>query len=81
MTSRKAIFIDRDGTLIAEKNYLHKPEEVEFFPGVIQALSRAAEAGFVLVMVTNQSGVGRGYALVGHHEILIPLLAAFILAE
>ena len=61
MTSRKAIFIDRDGTLIAEKNYLHKPEEVEFFPGVIQALSRAAEAGFVLVMVTNQSGVGRGY--------------------
>ena len=61
MTSRKAIFFDRDGTLIVEKNYLHKPEEVEFFHGAIQALSRAAEAGFVLVMVTNQSGVGRGY--------------------
>jgi D-glycero-D-manno-heptose 1,7-bisphosphate phosphatase len=58
---RKAIFIDRDGTLIAEKHYLHKVEEVEFFPGALRALRRAAEAGFVIVMVTNQSGVGRGY--------------------
>src|SRR5688572_9475851 len=59
--SRKAIFLDRDGTLIVDKDYLHKPEEVEFIPGSIAALSRAAEAGFAIVMVTNQSGVGRGY--------------------
>jgi D-glycero-D-manno-heptose 1,7-bisphosphate phosphatase len=58
---RKAIFIDRDGTLIQDKDYLHKAEEVEFFPGAIQALSKAAGAGFDIVMITNQSGVGRGY--------------------
>ena len=58
---RRAIFIDRDGTLILEKNYLHKPEEVEFFEGAIAALKRGSDAGFVIVMVTNQSGVGRGY--------------------
>ena len=58
---RRAIFIDRDGTLIVDKNYLHKPEEVEFFRGAIAALKRAVDAGFVLVMVTNQSGVGRGF--------------------
>ncbi|HEX7861218.1 MAG TPA: HAD family hydrolase [Verrucomicrobiae bacterium] len=58
---RRAIFIDRDGTLIVEKDYLHKPEEVEFFQGAIAALKRAIDAGFQIVMVTNQSGVGRGY--------------------
>lgn len=61
MKPRHAIFIDRDGTLIVDKDYLHKPEEVEFFEGAIPALKRAVEAGFVIVMVTNQSGVGRGY--------------------
>lgn len=59
--SRRAIFIDRDGTLIMDRDYLHKPEEVEFVEGSIAALKRASDAGFVIVMVTNQSGVGRGY--------------------
>ena len=56
-----AIFIDRDGTLIADKDYLHKAEEVQFIEGAIAALKRASNAGFEIVMVTNQSGVGRGY--------------------
>lgn len=58
---RHAIFIDRDGTLILERNYLHRPEEVEFIAGAIYALKQASDAGFVIIMVTNQSGVGRGY--------------------
>ena len=57
----RAIFLDRDGTLIAEKNYLHRPEDVEIFPGAGAALKRLADAGFKLVIVTNQSGIGRGY--------------------
>jgi D-glycero-D-manno-heptose 1,7-bisphosphate phosphatase len=61
MSSRKALFIDRDGTLILEKEYLHKPEQVQFVRGAVEALKRAADAGFLIVMVTNQSGVGRGY--------------------
>ena len=57
----RAVFLDRDGTLIVEKNYLHKPEEVEIFSGAGIALKRLADAGFKLLVVTNQSGIGRGY--------------------
>ena len=57
----RAVFLDRDGTLIVEKHYLHKPEEVEIFPGTGAALKKLADAGFKLVIVTNQSGIGRGY--------------------
>ena len=58
---QRAVFLDRDGTLIVEKNYLHKPEEVEIFPGIGAALKKLCDAGFKLIMVTNQSGIGRGY--------------------
>jgi D-glycero-D-manno-heptose 1,7-bisphosphate phosphatase len=57
----RAVFLDRDGTLIVEKNYLHRPEEVELFPGAGAALKRLADAGFKLLVVTNQSGIGRGF--------------------
>ena len=57
----RAVFLDRDGTLITEKNYLHRPEDVEIFPGTGPALKRLADAGFKLVIITNQSGIGRGY--------------------
>ncbi len=57
----QAVFLDRDGTLIEEKHYLHKPEQVVIFPGVADALNRLQAAGFKLFIVTNQSGVGRGY--------------------
>jgi D-glycero-D-manno-heptose 1,7-bisphosphate phosphatase len=56
----RAVFLDRDGTLIAEKNYLHRPEDVAVFPGAGPALKRLADAGFELFVVTNQSGIGRG---------------------
>ena len=57
----RAVFLDRDGTLIVEKNYLHRPEDVELFPGAGTALKRLADAGFKLIIITNQSGIGRGY--------------------
>jgi D-glycero-D-manno-heptose 1,7-bisphosphate phosphatase len=57
----RAIFLDRDGTLIVEKNYLHRPEDVEIFPGAGAALKKLSDAGFKLFVVTNQSGIGRGY--------------------
>lgn len=56
-----AVFLDRDGTLIEDKDYLSKPEEVRIFHGAAAALKKLQDAGFLLVMVTNQSGVGRGY--------------------
>ena len=58
---KRAVFLDRDGSLIADKDYLHRPEEVAIFPGTAAALRRLREAGFMLFIITNQSGVGRGY--------------------
>ena len=57
----RAVFLDRDGTLIEDRDYLHRPEEVVIFPGVGGALKRLQDAGFGLFIVSNQSGVGRGY--------------------
>jgi len=56
-----AVFLDRDGTLNSERGYLHKVEEWEWLPGVPEALAMLARAGFMLVVVTNQSGIARGY--------------------
>ncbi len=58
---KRAVFLDRDGTLIEEKDYLHRPSEVVFLPGAVGALRRLQDYGLVLFLVTNQSGVGRGY--------------------
>jgi D-glycero-D-manno-heptose 1,7-bisphosphate phosphatase len=57
----RAIFLDRDGTLIVEKNYLCRPEDVEIFPATPAGLKRLCDTGFKLFIVSNQSGVGRGY--------------------
>ena len=58
---RKAVFLDRDGTLIREKGYLSDPSAVELEPGAGEAVRLLNEAGFAVVVVTNQSGVARGY--------------------
>jgi D-glycero-D-manno-heptose 1,7-bisphosphate phosphatase len=57
----RAIFLDRDGTLIVDKDYLRDPTQVDIFPGAAAALKKLVDAGFQLFMVSNQSGVGRGY--------------------
>jgi D-glycero-D-manno-heptose 1,7-bisphosphate phosphatase len=55
------VFLDRDGTLIEEREYLSRPEQVVLYSGAAQALRRLREGGFRLIMVSNQSGVGRGF--------------------
>lgn len=55
------VFLDRDGTLVRDTGYPHRAEDYELLPGVASALRRLAGAGFRLVIVTNQSGIGRGY--------------------
>ena len=58
---RKALFLDRDGTLMIDKVYLSDPAGVELFPGVTEGLRKALEDGWLLFLFTNQSGIGRGY--------------------
>jgi D-glycero-D-manno-heptose 1,7-bisphosphate phosphatase len=57
----KAIFFDRDGTLMVDTGYCSNPEQVELLDGVAELLPAMKQAGFKLVIVTNQSGIGRGY--------------------
>ena len=57
----KAIFLDRDGTINVDKNYLYKIEDWEFIDGVIEGLQILQELGFKLIVITNQSGIARGY--------------------
>jgi len=57
----RAVFLDRDGTLIVDKHYLADPNHVELLDGVGAALALLQKAGYRLYVVTNQSGIGRGY--------------------
>jgi D-glycero-D-manno-heptose 1,7-bisphosphate phosphatase len=56
-----AIFIDRDGVLVEEVNYLCRKEDVAFIPGAIEAIAKFNRAGIPVVMISNQAGIGRGY--------------------
>ncbi len=58
---KKAVFLDRDGTINVEKDYLVEPEDFEFISGVPAALKKLQAAGYLLVVVTNQAGIARGY--------------------
>jgi D-glycero-D-manno-heptose 1,7-bisphosphate phosphatase len=61
MESRRFVALDRDGTLIVERNYLSDPQQVELIPGVVEGLQQLRLIGLGLVVITNQSGIGRGY--------------------
>jgi D-glycero-D-manno-heptose 1,7-bisphosphate phosphatase len=56
----RAVFFDRDGTLMEDAHYCGDPTQVKVFPGVPEALRKLKEAGFRTIVVTNQSGIGRG---------------------
>ncbi len=58
---RRAVFLDRDGTLNVEKNYLYRIEDWEWIPGSVEALRKLNVAGWRVVVVTNQAGIARGY--------------------
>ena len=58
---RRAVFLDRDGTINVEKDYLYQAKDFEFIPGVPEAVRLLNQAGVLVVVVTNQSGVARGY--------------------
>jgi D-glycero-D-manno-heptose 1,7-bisphosphate phosphatase len=76
----RAVFLDRDGTIIEEVGYLDRPERVEFFPWTIDAIRVLNRAGLAVVLVSNQSGIARGFfteSVVGDvHRRMSEMLAA-----
>ncbi len=57
----RALFLDRDGVINVEKNYVYRIEDFEFIPGIFELAHAAQEAGYLLVVITNQAGIARGY--------------------
>jgi D-glycero-D-manno-heptose 1,7-bisphosphate phosphatase len=67
----KALFLDRDGVVNREVCYLSRVEQVEWVPGLWQLCARARDAGFLLIVVTNQSGIARGmYSEADFHALM-----------
>ena len=67
---RKAAFLDRDGVINKDKGYVHHWDDFEFVPGAIEGMRRLQQAGYALVIVTNQSGVARGYYSEDQYHVL-----------
>ena len=71
---RPAVFLDRDGTLVPDSGYMSSPDDLALFPGTAAALRALAAAGYALVVISNQAGVGRGlFDLTRAHEVMARL--------
>ena len=81
MDTEHAIFLDRDGTLIEDTGYLSDPARVQVLPGVPAALMRLKEAGYLLIVTTNQSGIGRGYYTERDYEQVTEAIQAELRVE
>jgi len=71
---RKAAFLDRDGVINKDKAYVHRWEDFEFVPGAVEGMRRLQQAGYALVVVTNQSGLARGYYTEAQYQALTTAL-------
>jgi D-glycero-D-manno-heptose 1,7-bisphosphate phosphatase len=73
-TKRKAVFLDRDGTLIEEVDFLSRVEDMQLYPYTFESLRLLKEDGYLLFVVTNQSGIGRGlYTEADMHAIHVEM--------
>lgn len=70
MKLRRAAFLDRDGVLNEDHGYVYRSEDFQWLPGAVAAMQRLQEAGFALVVVTNQSGIARGLYTLADLDLL-----------
>ena len=68
---KPAVFLDRDGTINVDKDYMYRVEDFEYMEGAVEGLRALERAGFLLVVVTNQSGIARGYFTENDYHILM----------
>jgi len=78
---RRAAFLDRDGVINLDRAYVHRIEDFEFVPGVFEAARRLRDLGLALVVITNQSGIGRGLYSVGQFNTLTDWMNQRFVAE
>lgn len=64
----KALFLDRDGTINVDYGYVYQPEKFDFIDGIFDLCRRAQEKGYLIIVITNQSGIARGYYTVSDYE-------------
>ena len=72
---QKAVFLDRDGVLDVDTGYISRPEQVQWVPGAKTALARLHKLGYAVFVVTNQSGIARGYYTVEDMKVLHAFMA------
>ena len=77
----RALFLDRDGVVNHEVGYLHRPEDVRWVDGIVPLCRTAMELGYKLVVVTNQSGIARGFYTMAQYEELTAWIRAELLRE
>jgi D-glycero-D-manno-heptose 1,7-bisphosphate phosphatase len=78
---RPALFLDRDGVVITQEHYLADPALVRLLPGVAEAMIKAQRAGFLLIGVSNQSGIGRGFFSMEDFGLVMERLEELLAAE
>lgn len=78
---RPAVFLDRDGTLIHDRHYLADPAGVELLPGAAETVARFNRAGLFVALITNQSGIGRGYFGEAEYEAVHARLVELLASE
>ena len=79
--ANRAVFLDRDGTIVEDPGFLHEPEKVTLLPGAAAAIRRLNEAGYRVIIVTNQSGIARGRYTVRDYEAVQERLGALLMAQ
>ncbi len=77
-----AFFLDRDGVINVDTDYPHRPDQIEWMPGIFEFVAGLTQAGFKIIVVTNQSGIGRGlYSTVDFLALSIWMKAEFLKNE
>ncbi len=79
--SKRAVFLDRDGTIVEDPGFLHEPDKVKLLPGAAAAIRRLNDAGYRVIIVTNQSGIARGRFTVADYEAVQQRLGALLTAQ
>ena len=79
--ANRAVFLDRDGTIVEDPGFLHEPDKVKLLPGAAAAIRQLNDRGFLVVLVTNQSGIARGLYTVADYAAVQRRLGELLAAE